>query len=207
MPAPLSQNSNLQVAEDWINNNVNLSPITPSAGNLALLPHKKGIYLWFMKSEGYKLLSRNLENTQLYPAFPVIEKEGCHLAYLGTSGTGKNGGGNLLQRLKWHITQKHGISSICSGKSPTLSTFRTGIGSLISDDLILCPITSTELEVNRIFKEYFKVYWIEYENGQENQIDEDETILIKIIKPIFNIKNNPNAKISCTSTYLYQQRR
>ena len=65
-------------------------------------------------------------------------------------------------------------------KSGTLSTLRQGIGSLLSDDLI---IPDTETKVNNFLRNHLKVYWIEYPNNMQ-LIDNDEDILIKGLKPL-----------------------
>lgn len=200
MPTPLQPNFTFEQIMQWIFANIFTPPIIPIPENLHQVPGKKGIYFWFMHPDGYKALSPFVTITPIETR--VEDKDGYHLVYLGTAGIGKNGGGHLLQRLRWHILQQHTIPAICSG---SLSTLRTGIGALLSNDLILFPNSSTENEVNDLFRKYFKVYWIEYINSE--QIDTDEDILISTLRPLFNITNNPNALIAGLLTFSYRERR
>ena len=144
----------------------------------------KGIYFWFMKFDGYVQL-------RLSEIDPVCKRKingkEFHLVYLGTAGTNRKQKNDLFKRLKWHIENKHTKSAICSG---ALSTLRQGLGSLLSNDLIL---HNTEELVNDFLKSYMRIYWISY-TGQENLINRDELALIQHIKPLLNIKNNPNAR-------------
>ena len=203
MPDQLQPGLNIKDYEKWVRENVNNPLITLTDNNVNHVPQRKGIYFWFMLPDGYQVLSKNLPNN-LQPVQPLIELDNYHLIYIGTAGTGKDGNGHLRQRLECHIAQKHLRSAVCSG---ALSTFRTGISSLISDDLILYPGSSTETEVNNIFSRYLKVFWMEYQDDQDAQIDNDETILINNLKPLFNIRNNPNQNNQYYPTYLYRERR
>lgn len=200
----LNQNDNLGTIDSWLNANM-VGPIVPNRESLTDVPADKGIYFWFMNPKAYSELSRFVTISDVEPRFEKeIDGIKYHLVYLGTAGTGKNGGGHLFQRLTWHITQQHTQGSVCHG---TLSTFRAGLGSLLSDDLILCPPASTEIVLHQILQGYFKVYWIPYDAGTENQINADELVLIRKIKPLFNLRNNPNQLIPENSTYIYKQRR
>lgn len=187
----------------WVQKNMNKHPIIPIVDNLNVVPKHKGIYFWFMHPDGYEALSKKLSN-HLQPVQPFTALDNYHLVYIGTSGTGKDGNSSLRQRLEWHIAQKHSQSAVCSG---ALSTLRTGIGSLAADDLILYPDSSTETVVNNIFSGYFKVFWIEYQDDQDIQINSDEEVLISNLRPLFNLKNNPNMKDRNSPTYSYQIRR
>ena len=141
-----------------------------------------------MRPDGYKFLSNYVTINPIEPKYYIdIESVKYDLVYLGTAGTGKKGKSNLNERFEWHIKQNHTDSNICHG---TLSTLRAGLGSLLSNDLIL---PNTEVKVNDFIKDYMKVFWIEY-SDDKSLIDNDEKILIKIIRPLLNIKNNPNAK-------------
>ncbi|MBS4066638.1 MAG: peroxide stress protein YaaA [Chitinophagaceae bacterium] len=202
MPTPLQPNFTFEQMKQWIFANIFTPPIMPISGNLDHVPKKKGIYFWFMNPDGYKALSNFVTINPIEPR--VEDKDGYHLVYLGTAGTVKNGGGHLHQRIEWHITQHHTTANICHG---TLSTFRAGVGSLISDDLILYPNSTMEQEVNDIFKKYFRVYWIEY--NDDKLIDEHEKNLIREIRPLLNIKNNPNTRFIAPEnpTKFYRQRR
>jgi hypothetical protein len=82
---------------------------------------------------------------------------------------------------------------------------RASIGSILSSDLIL---PNTEEMVNAFMKKYMKVFWIEYPKDKSH-IDNDEKILIKVIRPLLNLKNNPNARANAiaNSTQVYKIRR
>lgn len=169
------------------------------------IPHvkSKGIYFWFMRPDGYKALSNYVTIDPIEPKYTKdIEGVKYDLVYLGTAGTGREGNSNLAKRFEWHINQKHTESNICHG---TLSTLRAGLGALLSNDLIL---PNTENDVNTFIKDYMKVFWIEYLDDK-SLIDSDEKILIKEIKPLLNLKNNPNAKANAiaNSTQVYKIRR
>ena len=57
-------------------------------------------------------------------------------------------------------------------------------------------------------KDYMKVFWIEYSDNK-SLIDNDEKILIKGIKPLLNLKNNPNSKAiaQANTSQVYKTRR
>lgn len=199
----INANADFQQLSDWLNEK--LSKKNSLIPHIDIIPtiQSKGIYFWFMNSDGYEALSRFIEITPILLNYSYnIEGKSYDLVYLGTTGTGKQGKSTLTKRLKWHINQKHSESSIISG---TLSTLRQGIGSLVSDDLIA---PDTENKVNYFIKEYIKVFWIEYPNNKQ-LIDSDEEILIKIIRPLLNLKSNPNAlkDTKDNSTKKYKERR
>lgn len=190
---------------DWLKNELH--------DNLSISPHidripddlrgVKGIYFWFMKESGYQELSKYIRVSSMEPLQArAIEGDVYHLVYIGTAGMGKNGGSDLLERLKWHIEDKHTNSAVCSG---ALSTLRQGLGALLSDDLIQI---STEDTVNEFMKYFMRVFWVSYSEN-ENLINDDEFSLIQHLKPLLNIRNNPNAlsKASNNPTRLYKQRR
>jgi hypothetical protein len=163
----------------------------------------KGIYFWFIKVSALPQISKFVEILTLKPSvYKEIEGVKYVLIYLGTAGTGREGNSNLAKRLEWHINQKHTESNICHG---TLSTLRAGLGALLSNDLIL---PNAENDVNTFIKDYMKVFWIEY-SDDKSLIDNDEKNLIKVIRPLLNIKNNPNAKGDAIEnpTKAYRRRR
>ena len=167
------------------------------------VPEAKGIYFWFMHPEAYRLLSRFTAINAITPVHTrLINGISYHLVYIGTAGTGKKGNSDLKERLRWHLCQKHDQSAICHG---TLSTFRTGIGSLLSDDL---EGLAAERGLNEFLCKHFFVYWLTYSEGKR-AISKDEDGLIKAFRPIFNLKGNPNARAiaPANSTQLYKQRR
>lgn len=165
----------------------------------------KGIYFWFMIEDAYSSLSQFIKINPIEPRFTkVIEDKNYDLVYLGTTGTGKNGNSTLTKRLEWHICQKHSVSTI-KQKQSALSTLRTGLGSLLSDDLIL---PNTEELVNDFMSSNMIVYYLEYSNNK-NLIDNDEKILIYKLKPLLNLKSNPNSlknsDLNPTKQYKYRR--
>lgn len=195
----LNKTENYDSITQWLNENLDC--------NRSLIPHfndipnlkSKGIYFWFMKIDGYEELSQFVPITPIQPRYiRIIDGVKYDLVYLGTAGTGKNGNSNLAERLRWHINQAHTKGNICHG---TLSTLRAGLGALLADDLIY---PDSESLVNLFMKNYMKVFWIEYPDNIL-LIDNDEDILIKILRPLLNIKNNPNAlaiaPLNATRTY------
>lgn len=88
------------------------------------------------------------------------------------------------------MCQKHSENTICQ-KNSTLSTLRTGISSLLTDDLIEI---NTEQNLNDFLCKYMLVFWVAYEGSETSNIDSDEKQLIIGVKPLLNIKNNSNAK-------------
>jgi hypothetical protein len=202
-------NRNLTAADNfnsiclWLNQNLSEKFVNATCENTSKIPNSKGIYFWYLNKDGYSALSKkNVDISAVGNIHTIIEDQiEYHLVYLGTSGTGKKGYYDLNKRLKWHICEKHKEGSICTG---FISTLRKGIGSLIADDLIL---PNTENDINEIFKRYFKIKWIEY--SESSHIDSDEKILINILRPLLNIKNNPNARTNAiaNSTRNYKIRR
>ena len=196
----LNHNDTITTISQWLSDNLeDKKSITPNSNPIPNVK-SKGIYFWFMQPDGYKILNK------LQPIEPRyikdIDGEKYDLVYLGTSGTGKQGNSNINKRLLWHIEQKHRDGEICHG---TLSTLRAGLGALLADDLI---IPNTESLVNDFIKNYMKVFWVEYEDDK-SLIDNDEKVLINGIKPLLNLKSNPNARAyaQANSTQVYKIRR
>jgi hypothetical protein len=188
----LNTTDNFKSISNWLNINLKLgNSIIPIPSQVEIVPKNKGIYFWLIRKEGYQALSGFCGLHKLFDCYEY-EFNGVkyNLVYIGTAGTGKKGNSNLRERLNWHISQSHTTGTVCHG---TLSTLRSGIGSLVSDDLLL---SNTEQLINEVFENYFKVLFIPYEGAYEKNIDNDECVLIKTLKPLFNLKNNPNAKSS-----------
>lgn len=165
----------------------------------------KGIYFWFMHPDGYNILNKYVKISPIESSFKRKNNGiGYDLVYIGTTGTGKQGKSSFYDRLNWHLNQPHSPSAICQ-KNSALSTLRTGISSLLSNDLI---DPNTENIVNEFFKTFMKIYWIDYPDNKE-LIDNDESVLIQKLKPLFNLKKNPNALKSSqeNSTIVYKNRR
>lgn len=199
----LNESENIISITSWLIENLkDDKSIIPHLNKIPNI-NSKGIYFWFMKTDGYKELSKFISINPIEPRYTrTIDDVQYDLVYLGTAGTGKKGNSNLAERFEWHINQAHTISNVCHG---TLSTLRAGLGSLLADDLI---IPDTENLVNSFMKNYMKVFWIEY-TDDKLLIDNDEKILIKVLRPLLNIKNNPNAKANApaNSTKSYKIRR
>ena len=185
----LNNQDNFESISKWLKENLNKNnSLIPHSDKIPETLTSKGIYFWFMHTDGYKKLSDFVDINPIDPKYSLtINGKDYDLVYLGTAGTGKKGNSDLKERLEWHIKQHHTENNICHG---TLSTLRAGLGALLAEDLIN---TLTEELVNNFMKKYMKVYWIPYEYNKE-LINNDEKILIKTIKPLLNIKNNPNAK-------------
>ena len=185
----LNNHETFETFELWLNENLNdEKSIKACCTEVTNVPTDKGVYFWFIHTDGYEALSLS-RHTPIEPIYPRIFKEKPYdLVYLGTAGTGKKGNSHLQQRMKWHLCQKHTESSVCSG---AISTLRSGLSALLADDLIE---TNTEAVFNEFVCKYMFVYWLSYGNKDKEIIDGDEKVLIKTLKPLFNIKNNPNAK-------------
>ena len=202
---PLNPNQeNLQLLKEWLNQNLNSEHrIKACCNEIGNVPYDKGIYFWFMHPSGYDILNKYIPNFSSLSDKYVKSINGVDydLVYLGTAGTGKKGNSNLFERLKWHLCEKHDDNKICSGY---LSTLRTGLSALLADDLIENKVEET---FNAFVCKNMYIYWLDYEI--ENNIDNDEKILIQTIKPLFNIKNNPNARASSAdnNTKKYRKRR
>jgi hypothetical protein len=189
----LTQQDNFETISTWLD--VNLAD--PFPANLQHLPpndNSRGIYFWFMKADGYQRLSNFALNiTAITPTYKKeINGKQYDLVYLGTAGTGKKEKSNIINRLNWHLKNTHDEKHICSG---FLSTLRQTVGAALSDDLIN---TDTGLLVNTFFSDLFYLYTLPYSGNSNTKsiIDDDEHTLISTIKPLLNIKNNPNARIN-----------
>jgi hypothetical protein len=188
-------------AYNWLDKKIsNKFLINVHCNELSKIPPEKGLYFWFIKTETLESLFKMNSNITYN-----IEYNGNKyaLAYIGSAGTGKKKQSNLNERLKWHLCQQHTESNVRSG---ILSTLRTGISAMLSDDLIL---PNTESATNDFLCENMLVNWVEFQLEEEHLIDETEKLLIKILKPVFNIKNNPNSKSNSFEniTKLYKERR
>jgi hypothetical protein len=202
---PILIYSDFKQIKDWLEENLTAKksfvPHLDSIPNI----NSKGIYFWFMKPEGYNALSNYVS---IQPIEPKLVKEidsvKYDLVYIGTTGTGKKGISTLTKRLDWHINQKHKESSI-KQKQSALSTLRTGLSSLLSEDLVL---PNTEELVNDFMCSNMIVYYQEYPNNKE-LIDNDEKLLIYKLKPLLNLKSNPNSlknsDLNPTKKYKYRR--
>ena len=152
---PINTNANFEDLSAWLNENLtDKNRIKACCEQVKNVPETKGIYFWFMHPDGYKALSNFIAIQPINPRYTKeINGEKYDLVYLGTAGTGKKGNSNLLERLKWHLCQKHFEKTICQ-KNSALSTLRTGISSLLSDDLIE---NQTEEKVNDFSCKYMVV--------------------------------------------------
>jgi len=205
MPRPLTNADNQLSLSNWLQTEIsNLNPpFTPHVSPINVIPENRGIYFWFMEPKGYEKLSRYVQISPVENRISwQIEGKTYDLVYLGTAGTNRAGLQTLLGRLKWHIHQEHSENTICNG---SISTLRAGLASLLSDDLIL---PNSEALVNEIMEKHFKIFWVRYQGDDLiEQVDMDEEVLINTLRPLLNIKNNPNAQIIGNPTKIYKQRR
>jgi cytoplasmic iron level regulating protein YaaA (DUF328/UPF0246 family) len=169
----------------------------------------KGIYFWFIKQSAYELLSQFVPVTSIEPRYTkTINGEKYDLVYLGTAGVRNNSSGinngNLFKRLKWHLDLNKSTSSLCSG---SMSTYRRTLGALISNDLI---DENAQDKLDKFIKKSFIIYYIGYPGTftqVKDIVNNDESILIKLIRPIFNLDKNPNAINSTNITFQIKERR
>jgi hypothetical protein len=201
---PLTQNDNFDNISQWLKENIqDHNSIKACPEETTEVPDKKGIYFWFMHPDAYRELSNYVPIHPVSPRYSrIIDGVSYDLVYLGTAGTAKKGQSNMNKRLIWHIQQAHTPTDICHG---TLSTLRAGLGALLSEDLIL---PNTEVLINSFICQFMNVFYLDYSSAI-NLIDNDEKILIQVIKPLLNIKNNPNAKAiaAANPTQVYKKRR
>jgi len=179
---------------------------TPETAKAA--PTAKGIYFWYITPNALPILSKYL-GVPIHIEKSITSINNKYLIYLGTAGARltENNLGHIKQRLLWHICTKHRPSAITSG---TLSTFRTTLGALLNHDLISYDSIETEFVINDFMSKYLSVSYIKYEGEIDeviNAINKDEKILIQKLRPLFNLKNNPNAKIKGHSTKAIKERR
>lgn len=189
----LTQQDNFETIITWLNENLS-NPFMAQMQSLPINDNNRGIYFWFMKPEGYQRLSSlGLNITAINPGYSkVVDGVTYHLVYLGTAGTGKKGNSNIIDRLNWHLKTAHQENDVCSG---FLSTLRQTVGAALSEDLIN---NNTGEVVSTFFSDFFYLCTLPYlgDSNTKSIIDEDEHCLISTIKPLFNIKNNPNARIT-----------
>jgi cytoplasmic iron level regulating protein YaaA (DUF328/UPF0246 family) len=207
----LTIGDDFETIKDWLHTNLNDNKsFVPCKEELLNLKSKddsksKGIYFWFMRPDGYMALSNFVPIQAIKPKYSrIIDNKEYDLVYLGTTGTGKQGKNNFYGRLDWHINQVH-RESIIKQKESALSTLRTGLGSLLADDLI---IPNTENIINDFMKTNMKVFWIEHPDNK-SLINSNEEILISEIKPLLNLKQNSNSWKTAKDnpTKLYKSRR
>lgn len=206
----LSLNSNIADIHKWLGKNLSdKKSIKACCKDVLEVPTTKGIYFWFVKKEGYKELNTFLPIKRDETAYSTkINGSMYDLVYLGTAGARNNSSGtnsgNLQERLKWHLCNTKNISALCNG---TMSTYRRTLGALLASDLIDNDLQTI---LGNFLCKYFYIYYVEYPGSfkdVKNVIDQDEDILIDILRPIFNLSKNPNAKNSAHLTGIIQKRR
>jgi len=199
--------SDFNSIEKWLNEYLALIQedeiITPHDQPLADSPHdlnKKGVIFWFMRSEGYKELSKIIEINAIEQKYQLeINGVNYDLVYFDSALEGEEFG-SCYSKLDFHFNQSHNSELICKG---ALSTLRAGLGSVLSDDL---RKPDTESAVNDFMNKYMKVLWLEVENKNFITIS-DKIKFIKEIRPLFNIKHNPNATTTHNCSKKYKIRR
>jgi len=200
----INPNSDFNELKTWLDKNLtDKKSIKACCQETNNVPETKGIYFWFMHPDGYSALN-------IKPIEPKYTKNinGViyDLIYTGTAGVRNNSSGvnngHIQERLKWHLCDNKSISGLCSG---TMSTYRRTIGALISDDLIA---NNTQDKIDELLCKYFVIYYVEYPGeflDVKDEVNSDEDILINVIRPIFNLKKNPNADNQNHITYAIQQ--
>ena len=201
MATQFNLNDNFDSIVDWLKNQLNSdTPLITPNNEIKLEGNSKGICFWFMKVDGYSFLSKCIPLNPITPLYSKdIDGETYDLIYLETALRGEKID-NIYSKLNSHFIQNHTSEMICKGN---LSSLRSGLGSLLSDDLIN-PLTKNL--VDEFMKNYMKVFCLELETDNA-MIDNDRIRLIEELKPLFNIKNNPNTKIIGNPTHDYKIRR
>lgn len=190
----------------WLNQNLNDKKSIKACCQVVLkVPETKGIYFWFIHPDGYNDLSIKPIEPKYTRNINEVEYD---LVYLGTAGVRNNSNGinngHLRERLKWHLFDNKGVSALCSG---TMSTYRRTLGGLISDDLIA---NNTQDKIDELLCKYFIIYYVEYPGAfldVKDEVNNDEDILIDVIRPVLNLDKNSNAENPKHITYEIQQRR
>ena len=209
----INPNADFNDLSTWLNENLSdKKRIRACCKEVNKVPELKGIYFWFIRPDGYNALSNFVEISPIESRFSKdIDGIIFDLVYLGTAGTrnNKNGinNGHLRKRLKWHLCDNKNVSALCSKKKPIMSTLRSTIGGLISDDLIE---NNTQDNIDELLCKYFVVYYIEYPGAfleVKDEVNNDEDILINVIRPVFNIKKNPNADDPNQLTFKIQEKK
>ena len=205
----INPNANFNELTTWLEENLtDNKSIKACCQEVNKVPINKGNYFWFMHPDAYKVLN-------IKPIEPKytrnINGSKYDLVYLGTAGVRNNSSGvnndHLRKRIKWHLCDNKNISSLCNQSGSTMSTLRNTIGGLISDDLIA---NNTQNKIDEFLCKYFFIYFVEYPGTfleVKDEVSTDEGILINVIRPLFNLKNNPNADIPTHITCMIQQRR
>lgn len=203
----LNETDNIVTIKKWLKENLNdekstlKSDLSKKKSIKSLFKiNQKGIYFWFMRHDAYESFNK-LKLSKIEPLFDKeMRRTIYHLVYLGTAGVRKNKNAKnnsfLLDRFNWHLFNAQSDKSVLSGH---MSTLRRTLGSLISDDLTL---NKTQEELSTLIKDNFIIYFLEYGDSSEGDdfsklqetVSNDETCLIKNLKPIFNIAQNPNAQ-------------
>jgi hypothetical protein len=203
MHTPLQNlKDNFESIESWLDKNLERENIIRACcKETSKIPTDKGIYFWFLHPDGYEFL-RQFMNVYPLETKYTREVDGTvyDLVYVGTAGTrnNKNGEnkGTLRQRLNWHLCKNKTKSSLCSGNSPTMSTLRTTVGGLISNDLL---DRETQEKIDVFLCKYFVLMYIQYPGSfleVKDIVNSHEHTLIQVLRPLLNIKNNPNAEDS-----------
>jgi hypothetical protein len=208
---PLIPNQeNLQLLKKWLNENINekkrIKACCKEVKNVNQISDKKGLYFWFMHQSCYRKLRNVKPLESIYPR--TINGEIFHLVYTGTAGVRNNSNGensgNLTKRIKWHLCENKSVSALGSGH---MSTFRRTIGSLMADDLIENNIQD---KIDELFFNNFFIYYLEYPGTFQkvkDVVNDDESVIIDLLRPIFNLAENPNKDILGHITNQIQQRR
>jgi hypothetical protein len=135
-------------------------------GNHALVPAQRGIYFWFLREEGFEILSRKLP-VLLRPPQHTLKVGDAFLVYYGPLGTNGNVrsvqlANNLQYYFQSEIPHKP-LEYTLEGYS-LLSCFRKTISSLLADDLL-----AEQEVVKSFFRDYLRIYFLAYDATTEEE--------------------------------------
>ena len=207
----LNNNDNFETLDKWLKLNIGKQrPFTPFVDNLKTITKEKGIYVWLMDKDAYDEIGILLKIYAIKSVEFEIEGLKYHLVYIGTGGVRNNKNGenksNIFDRINWHLIENKDESAVLAHPM-TMSTFRRTVVPLFSNDLLE---NNAQDKLDFLFKKYFKIYFIPYGYNflmVKDIINSDEEILIRELRPIFNLKKNNNANMPNHITSFIQTRR
>ena len=185
MPKPLKSTDNIETINKWLEENLtDKNPFTPYQDAI----HQdlsKGICFWFMKREGYKILSEHITDQALEAEYSKeINEVQFDLVYLDEIYKAEK---TITKTLNWHIDNINDINALKKS-----SPLRKVIGALLSDDLLEANI---QKKVSNFICENLMVFWISGFDCEDNKIINTASILKSHFFPLFN-KNDTSTGIS-----------
>ena len=134
--------------------------------NHALVPNQRGIYFWFLREEGFEILSQKLP-VLLRPPQHTLQVGDAHLVYYGHVGTNANlGAVQRVDNLKYYFQSviPHKPLDDTLDCYSYLSCFRKTVSSLLCDDILAGQET-----VKSFFNDYLLIYYLAYEATTEEE--------------------------------------